>query len=164
MEVWSDMQNSNSEARLGSVASLLGMRVGQFKELGFNVSWGRTKFKRNNKLYHPVKEPISQSQFIPDPENQEFAGIWEFGRKNQEKMATLILQTDGTIANYEQYNEVYWSSSGKEVAFYSGRGGVTSKFRDVNLDGSRCSGDYYDGNIDGERISLKDHHWIRRVI
>jgi hypothetical protein len=163
IEVWKDTQKSNSEARLGSVASLLGMKVGQFGDLVFNVSWGKTKFKRSNKLYHPVKTPFDHSQVIPDPESNEFAGVWEFGRKGQEKMAVLILQTDGTIANYDQYNEIYWSSSGKEVVFYSGRGAITSKFQDVNSDGSKCHGDYYDGNIDGEKVEIEGHHWIRRV-
>ena len=162
-EVWGDMKNSNCEARLGSVASLMGMSIGQFKDLSFNVSWGKTKFKRSNKLYHPVKKPFSHDQIIPEPESLEFVGAWEFGRTGQEKMSTLILQTDGTIANSEQYNEKYWSNKGREVTFYSGRGAITSKFKEVCMDGARCHGDYYDGNIDGENISIGRYHWIRRV-
>jgi len=164
VEIWGDIQNSNCEARLGSVASLLGMSIVQFKELSFNVSWGKTKFKRNNKLYHPVKSQFDQSQIIPEPDSNDFSGVWDFGRKNSEKIATLILQTDGTIANYDQYNETYWSSSEGEVVFYSGRGAITSRFHDANSDGRKCRGDYYDGEIDGEKVSIADYHWIRKVI
>lgn len=162
--LWDKIKNSNSEARLGSVASLLGIQIGRFKDLNFNVSWGKTKFKRNNKLYHPVKNKFSSSQIIPEPQTSNFAGIWDMGRINENKFATLILQTDGTIENYKNYNEVYWSSMNNELILYSGRGAVTSKFKNVYTDGEKYYGDYYDGNIDGEKILVPNLHWIKKII
>lgn len=164
IEIWDHTKDSNGEARLGSVASLLGMRIGQFKNLVFNVSWGRTKFKRNSTLYHPVKTKFDSSQSIPEPHSEEYAGAWEFGRKDKEKMGTLILQTDGTIANYKNYNEVYWSSNDQNINFYSGRGGLTNRFSDVSSDGRKCKGDYCDGQIDGGKILIAGCHWIRRIV
>lgn len=161
--IWDRIKDSNSEARLGSVANLLGLKVGQFRDLVFNVSWGPTKFDRNGKLYHPVKDIVSGATFIPLHKTSELSGVWEFGRTNGPRLGVLILQTDGTIANYDNYNEVYWREEGDTLSLYSGRGGLTSRFHDVKSDGDICVGDHYDGNLAGEKVILEGHHWVRRV-
>lgn len=163
-EIWPLIKDSNCEARLGSVAALLGMNICQFVDVNFNASWGPARFMRNSGLYHPVKEPIKERTFLPRSKNCKFAGVWEFGRVGREKMNTLILQTDGTIQNNPDYNESYWFEEGDDISFYSGRGGLTSKFSGVKKDGSECVGDYYDGNISGESLLSASHHWIRRVL
>lgn len=162
-EVWSRISKSNCEARMGSVASLLGLKIGQFRDLYYRASWGPARFHRNMSLYHPVKQPVSESTFLPWMETSKFAGVWEFGRAGRPRMGTLILQTDGTISNYDNYNEVYWHESGTTLSIYSGRGGLTSRFENVKSDGSVCHGDHYHGDINEDRLYLKGYHWIRRV-
>lgn len=162
LEVWEAIKNSNCEARLGSISSLLGLKIGSFSGLEYNVSWGPTKFRRNMKLYHPVKTDFS-TLLVPKPKTSEYSGAWTFGRLKDQKISTIILERDGTIANYDNYNEVYWSEEDGKITFYSGRGGITSVFLDVNKDGSVCVGDHYDGNISGEAVLIKDYHWISKV-
>lgn len=163
IETWPLIKDSNCEARLGSVASLLGINIRQFVDVNFNASWGPSRFMRNSGLYHPVKKPVEEGTFLPRSKTCGFAGVWEFGRVGHKKMNTLILQTDGTIQNDPNYNESYWFEKGDEILFYSGRGGLTSRFQGVKKDGSECIGDHYDGNISGESLLSASCHWIRKV-
>ena len=162
-EVWDRIYGSNCEARLGSVSSLLGLKIGQFKDLYYSASWGPSRFHRNMGLYHPVKRPVSDATFLPAHKISKFSGIWEFGRVGHHKMGTVVLQTDGTIANYENYNEVYWREEGDTISIYSGRGGLTSRFYDVKSDGSLCRGDYFHGDIHEDKLHTEGYHWIRKV-
>jgi hypothetical protein len=163
VEVWNRISGSNCEARLGSVASLLGLKIGQFKDLHFRASWGPTRFQRNMSLYHPVKIPVSENTFLPHSETTNFAGVWEFGRSGSPRMGILVFQTDGTILNHYNYNESYWHESGDTISIYSGRGGLTSRFKNVVGDGRVCVGDYYHGDIHEEKMHTEGHHWIRRI-
>jgi hypothetical protein len=129
-----------------------------------NVSWGPTKFRRNMKFYHPVKTHDIEKLFIPKPKSSEFSGVWLFGREKNYNIATVILERDGTIANYENYNEVYWYDDDQgRIIFCSGRGAITSIFQNVKTDGSLVVGDHYDGNISCESLLFKNYHWIRKV-
>lgn len=161
LEVWDKISGSNCEARLGTVASLLNLKIGQFRNLYYSASWGPSKFHRNMGLYHPVKQPVSDATFLPHHKTSKLSGVWEFGRAGLPKMGTLTLQTDGTISGYDNYNEVYWREDGDTVSFYSGRGGLTSRFHNVANDGSICHGDHFHGDINEERLHTKGHHWIR---
>jgi hypothetical protein len=163
VDLWGLMCDSNSEARLGSVASLIGLKIGQFKDLHFRASWGPARFQRNMTLYHPVKHLVSDKTFLPPMETLNFAGAWEFGRYGEPKMGTLVLQADGTISGYDNYNEAYWHESGDTISIYSGRGGLTSRFKNVVVDGGVCIGDYYHGDIHEEKMHTERCHWIRRI-
>lgn len=168
---WSKIQNSNSEALLGSVSNLLNLKIKNLSEsikLYNGISWFECSFKQENNILHPVKFLFKDNKFayIPSPEEDEDIGEWEFGRtgynNNFEILMNIKLNLDGTISGGLHYNETFWSKSNSNIYFYNYQGGLTTLFKKIN--DNFYAGDFYDGQFfSNAKLTNKNFHFLRKI-
>lgn len=146
-KIWAQVENLNSEVRLGFISKLLKLNIAEFKDLKINISWFPIRFIKNNKIYHPVKKILNQDLFmsyLPIDKNSDKVGKWYFGRLGDlHFLGQVYLNTDNSITLYENFNEKFWENKDDDLFFYNGAGGLTTHFKKFKDD--IYYGDYYNG-------------------
>jgi hypothetical protein len=170
-ENWNKLENSNSEALLGTVANILNLKIKSLSEsidLYNSISWFECNFKLETSILHPVKFLISENKnfYINSPNpNSQNAGNWIFGRtgfgNKFEKLNNLILNKNGTIENKPHFNENFWNDDENHINIYNYQGGLTTRFKKVTP--NFYVGDFYNGAaIKDPRLNNKNFHFLKR--
>lgn len=166
-DFWSDLKNTNSEARLGIVSKLLDLSVGNFDpEIAVNSSWYTINFLKSNKLYHPVKELFSSMKFISlnlECENSELLNTkWSFGQTaGKRKLGTLYFGSKGAIGGYNNFNEKFWEEKNDNLYIYNAHEKLTTLF--TRVDEFNFIGGYYDYKPSNEVKFYPNVHFLKKI-
>lgn len=165
-QFWEKIQNLNSEVRLGVISKYANFNICEFENLKININWFETKFTKNNKIYHPVKRILTNDMFFDLPKiniNSNKIGEWYFGRLgDKDFFGKVYLNSDGTISQYNNFNEKFWKEEDDKLLFYNGKGGITTIFSKFNE--NIYHGDYYNGEIfDNLELLKKSAHVLVKV-
>lgn len=164
-KLWNFFNKINSESRIATISNLLDFKIGEYKNISNNVEWFECIFKKDSEIIHPVKHLISDKYFIPLPyENTLFSGKWNFSRLNEtSRIGNLVLNKDGTISGYDNFNEKFWSESDDTLTFYNWSGGITTIFLKDKSNPNALVGNFYNGAIFNElKLINKNYHIIFR--
>lgn len=163
---WEKIQNLNSEVRLGVISKYCNFKIAEFKDVRININWFETKFTKNNKIYHPVKRALTNEMFFESPQiniNSTKIGKWHFGKLGDKDFYGIVyLNSDGTISNYDHFNEKFWKEEDDKLLFYNARGGITTIFNKFNE--NIYHGDHYNGELfENFKLIKKSAHILIKV-
>lgn len=166
IKLWDYISNLNSEVRLGLISNLMKFKIGEYKNMTNSVEWYESVFQKNSEILHPVKNIINDKYFLDTPINYPsfLIGDWDFGKINPKEtkfLGKIYLNENGSITNYNNFNEKFWNFKNDNLIFYNQKGGVTTIFRKKN--DNFFIGDYYNGEVFFKsRLLKKSQHILYR--
>lgn len=154
---WNILRQTNSEGRVGTAALLNDIKYREYDiEISKQTRWHPTKFTTPNSIYHPVKTDIINKYFNPEDQPDTFVDRWDFGPVGGIKYGTLILNKNGIVTGYDNFNETFWKECDGNLELRNGNYDITTLFSKQNMAEYWC-GDFYDG-----RKWTKNRHWLKR--